>query len=552
MIRTITIKNFLALAALTVEIDQHGALIEGGNGRGKTTVLKAIKAALDGAGISQEAVRKGETAAEILIDLDDDSVRRRITAAGATSLEVYDPLNVPRKKPVAFLSALLDLALLDPLDLFLAKPKERRAMVIRAVPCAATPAMLQRYLPAWYEPLTDDDCKGHGLDVVTMLRENVAATRTAVGRDVKEAERLVADAKALVVTARTEELRFAGLPTKADATRRLHDATTARATLDARAATAERIARVVSSQRAEVDRLRTEAKRVRDGAPIAPTDAEREDALERVGKARESLTWRQSKLTIAQERVTDLERQLREARDNVQEEERATAAVRKHLDDCERTVFALESRERDAQTAFDRALDLDEQANRAEAAVTDLGEPPTDAEREDAAKEVRAAELAVHQADAAQRAHEAHRAAVEAVTAKETALDVVRQKHTALDASVKALTNDAPRELLAGAAAGLTGLTIDGETILVDDGTGAIVDIERLSTAAQMKFALTIAKSLNARSKLLLVDGLERLDPAHRAEFVALAIEGGYQLFATRVTDGPLQIAPITGAAVSS
>ena len=177
---------------------------------------------------------------------------------------------------------------------------------------------------------------------------------------------------------------------------------------------------------------------------------------------------------------------------------------------------------------------------------------PSDADRAAAEDEYSSAEQAVRDADEAERARSTYDDAKADVDAKTAAHDLVAKRYIALDASVKALTNDAPRELLAGAAAGLTGLTIDGETILVDDGTGALVDIERLSTAAQMKFALTIAKSLNARSKLLLVDGLERLDPAHRAEFVALAIEGGYQLFATRVTDGPLQIAPITGAAVSS
>ena len=118
-----------------------------------------------------------------------------------------------------------------------------------------------------------------------------------------------------------------------------------------------------------------------------------------------------------------------------------------------------------------------------------------------------------------------------------------------LDKAVKALRDDLPLALTETAGSLFRGLTITGDTVLVDDGTGAHVDVELLSTAAQMRFALGVAKALNAKSKLLLVDGLERIEPERRREFVALAIEGGYQLFATRVTEGPLTVTPIEGGA---
>jgi hypothetical protein len=51
--------------------------------------------------------------------------------------------------------------------------------------------------------------------------------------------------------------------------------------------------------------------------------------------------------------------------------------------------------------------------------------------------------------------------------------------------------------------------------------------VDQLNTAAQMRFALDVAKRLNAKSKIVLVDGLERIDDEQRAAFVAHAIEGG-------------------------
>jgi hypothetical protein len=97
---------------------------------------------------------------------------------------------------------------------------------------------------------------------------------------------------------------------------------------------------------------------------------------------------------------------------------------------------------------------------------------------------------------------------------------------------VQALTNDAPAALLAEADA-IPGLSIDGDTITLDGR-----DIEKLSSAEQMRFAVDIAKRLNGKTRLLLVDGLERLDPEQMDRFLASATSGGWQVLATRVASG--------------
>lgn len=550
MIRRLTIKNFLALSALSIDVDERGALIEGGNGKGKTTVLKAIKAALEGAGISPEAVRKGESAAEILIDLDDDTVRRRITAAGKTELEIEDAMGAPRKKPVAFLSALLDLVLLDPLDLFLEKDaKERRAMVVRAVPCTATPAMLQPYLPPWYDALTDNDCKGHGLDVVELLRGNIAGARTSTGRDLKTKKQERDAAVARAAELQKALAPMAGRPSKASAAQRLFDATTARATITSRAESAARTTTYVDGQRKRAAALREQASAALQTAPRAPTAEERDAALEALGQAREARDQAEAALSKQQGVVAELERQLRVAREEEHRLDAAAEAAGRAVAEKDKAAAAIEQREADAHAAAERSQKLEEDAAEVLSAIAELAaEPPSDVERAAAETEYSAAEQAVRDADEAERARQVHADAVAEAEAKKAAHDLVAERHAALDKSAKALANEVPRELLAGAA-GLTGLTMEGDTILVDDGTGTLVDVERLSTAAQMKFALEVAKRLNTRSKILLVDGLERLDPEHRGAFVQLAIADGYQLFATRVTSGPLSVAPITDEA---
>ena len=60
-----------------------------------------------------------------------------------------------------------------------------------------------------------------------------------------------------------------------------------------------------------------------------------------------------------------------------------------------------------------------------------------------------------------------------------------------------------------------------------------------------MRFAVRLAKRANAKSKILIVDGLERLDAVHGVEFVKEATTDGWQLFATRVADGELVVEAI-------
>lgn len=555
MIRTITIKNFLGITAQELTVDAAGLLIEGGNGRGKSTILKAIKATLDGAGISPEAVRKGESAAEILIDLDDDTVRRRITAAGATTLTIEDAQGSTRKKPAAYLSSLLGLAMLDPLDLVLAEPKERRALVLRAVPCRATPELLAPWLPPGtaiadvLAVLAPDAWELHGLEVVDQVRAWATSRRTAAGALVKEREKAITAANAKLRELQVAADLLAGAMSKEAATTAAVSTLHEKVEVDGRAAAAGRAAAFVAGRRAEATRLQEEAYRVRAAAPLAPTAEEQEAALSAISAARELETEALSALEEQAKTIADIEEQLRQAkakRDELASALRDRASAAK---DVEAAYLRLDERERAAHDAFEKAAELDERATRELAAIAEVGgEAPTPEEVAAAHAAYAAAMAEVERSAAAEQARAARDRARADLDAATAAHAVVERTYKDLDKSSKALATEVPRQLLADAAAGLSGLVIEGDTILADDGQGQLVDVEQLSTAAQMKFALGIAKRLNEKSKILLVDGLERVEAGQRATFVSLAIEGGYQLFATRVTEGPLAIWPIGGA----
>ncbi len=135
-ITRLQITSYRGVAAFSADIPPAGAIVKGGNARGKTSIIKAIRAALAAQDVAADAIRIGEDRAEILVDLDDVSVRQVITPK-ASNLTV-ERGGMKASKPRTYLTELLGSSPLDPLDLFLAKPKERRAQILAALPAKVT------------------------------------------------------------------------------------------------------------------------------------------------------------------------------------------------------------------------------------------------------------------------------------------------------------------------------------------------------------------------------------------------------------------------------
>lgn len=116
-------ESFKRLKAVRIRPDSPVTPIVGRNGAGKTSVLDAIAAALGGAGESPEVpIRRGDEAAEVLLDLGDITVRRRWIAGGRSTLEVCSPDGAKYSSPQAVLDGLVGELSFDPLEFSRMKP----------------------------------------------------------------------------------------------------------------------------------------------------------------------------------------------------------------------------------------------------------------------------------------------------------------------------------------------------------------------------------------------------------------------------------------------
>ena len=111
-----------------VEITPKGKMIQitGKNGQGKTSVLDAIWAALEGAkAMPEKPVRKGAERARIKLDLGDLVVTRTIAAGGTSTLVVENKTGVKLSSPQSVLDKLLGDLSFDPCAFIEMKPKQQ-------------------------------------------------------------------------------------------------------------------------------------------------------------------------------------------------------------------------------------------------------------------------------------------------------------------------------------------------------------------------------------------------------------------------------------------
>jgi hypothetical protein len=188
----------------------------------------------------------------------------------------------------------------------------------------------------------------------------------------------------------------------------------------------------------------------------------------------------------------------------------------------------------------ERADELDSQAAELESAIAQASVEPVS--EEDLAR----ATVRVADANTAAFIMDAHVTARAEHFAIETKAKELEQKAQAaeaeagrLDAIVKALTNEAPAALLAQSE-GIPGLSLRDDDVLLDG-----ISLDSLCGAEQVRFCVKVARRANAKSKVLVVDGLERLDPEQCDIFIHEATRDGWQLLATRVDRGEIVIEAI-------
>lgn len=506
-IKRIAIHNYRGIEERDIEVAPSGAVAKGRNGAGKTTILRAIKAALLAQDVKADAIRKGADRAEILVDLGDLQVKRIITSNATTVAVERGEFEV--KKPQTYLTELLGTSSLDPMDLLTLRGKERLQKVLDALPVRVTVEQLRQ----WWPKCPDDyPCEGHGLQVIERVRKAAYDKRTAANKSVKEtaaeASRLAAEAITAERAAPKEEPDVLALEAVVEA------AKAGLAALQSRHEQAASQGRKTEAQRARVNALRSQAVALVAGAedPSAVLEIEKEQRKVRMA---------------AQEEVTRLQAALDAAIEVRNREQDA-------LDDvCSRRVRAVKATT-DAAQLQQQADEID--ATLAQAAV----EPVTEEDLEMArrSESISAQDLQAAR-DAAAKWRKAC-AAAQAASAAQSAADTAKAEASRLDGIVHALTEDAPAALLASCD-GIDGITLEGDEVLYNG-----IRLDTLCGAEQVRVCVEIARRLNKKSKVLVVDGLERLDPEQLEVFVREATRGDYQLIATRVDRGDVVIESLT------
>lgn len=507
-IKRVSIKGFNGIALRVVTPGRGGVITYGPNGAGKTSEIEALRAALLGEGVDATAIHQGEDRAEILVDCDHFSVRRLITRSG-TKVTVERADGTPENEAASFLKAIFGAAV-DPCALLAAKPKDRVAIVQAAIPFSVTLEHLRKYAP----DLPDaTNCDGHGAVVIARVRQWYYDKRTAANAAEKstriEAERLEGEA------AKTPRPEVIVALSVAEAERRTAEDALAR--LRTQDEEARKAIERTAATRQEIAALRTEAATL---AASGTYDEER-------------LIQAEASVQSARATIEDLERRLERARVELREREQAYRAVERERD------LALDAQRRSAS--------LVQQAKAMEDALCVAGPEPVSED------DIHAAECAVAetvQMVAHAQTMRAYTAAKSAAEAARAAHDLAKTEADRLDAIVKSLTDEAPREL-ALAAGGIPGLTFEGGDVAIDG-----VPMNRLCGAERVHLAVQVSKRSATRSgakgRVLLVDGLERLDDEQRESMIESVRADGWQIWGTCVGGSELEHTVLDGAAVAS
>ena len=142
-IKNISVTNYQKLSQVEVSPGTHLFVIGGKNEQGKTTLLDAIASAFGGArALPAVAVRTGENASEVIIELDDGyRVRQRVrvdeggkqTAATVLTRTDADGVRSEIKSPQAMLSAMAESLAFDPLAFIRLTPMAQREALCKLI-----------------------------------------------------------------------------------------------------------------------------------------------------------------------------------------------------------------------------------------------------------------------------------------------------------------------------------------------------------------------------------------------------------------------------------
>ena len=479
VIGCLTIRNFLGITEAKITPKGKFTTIAGDIRQGKTSVLKAIPACLQG--MTPSMIHNGAERAELAFEIGDLTVTRVQTLLNQ-SVTVKDKQGRVQTAPQKFLNGLFGGFAFNPMAFLLTNDKEQRSTILKAmdltvtkeeVEAAASTGEIKEMLPL--------PASGPALEMYADAHKFFYSARTDVNRRLKEKKIAAAEVlKKLPEGYKPVE----GIEGKATANRQL---------LSGVQATISGLeAEKVASNRAKETRAKTE-ERIRNNQGI-------------LARAKESLAKEvPPDLLSLLKKVEDLRLALRAAENDLQVGREVAANI-----DCLRGDVANMERDirQDQETlaalpgAFNESL-LDAEAETLDALLI-----------EDAAIETEKSmqrtwnEYVILRDEATEAEEEAGR----------------------LSALVERFGNDLPAQAVREAKLPIPGLALSGEKITVDGKP-----LDNLSTSEQMSVTLAIARALSKELKVICIDGGERLGEKGLAEFIRQTEGDDFYYFITRV-----------------
>lgn len=278
-IAKLKISNVLGITELEVSPGQFNE-ITGQNGQGKTSVLEAIKAVVEG-GNDATLLRKGAEQGEVVLVLDDGTrISKRVTEK-ASPLTVTTPAGEKLKRPTDFIKDLVDLLSVNPVDFLRAPKKDRVRVLLETMPIEVDAARLEQLsgIPVQVSPGTP------ALNVIKLVRDQVADDRKGTKRAIDEKEGTV------------NQLRLAMPDAPAGVTGSEDDLRAQRAELDAakdaeldrirskladiKATNVQKIADIRADAQAKIDQIKAEAQAAVDAVHADERDKEAKAATVR-------------------------------------------------------------------------------------------------------------------------------------------------------------------------------------------------------------------------------------------------------------------------------
>lgn len=207
----VKIQNILGIQDL--ELKPGGfTSIKGRNGSGKSSVLEAIKAVIQG-GHDATLLRNGAEKGEVVLVLDDGTeIRKRVGKASSTTDVIKAGKKVAR--PGDAIKALTDAISVNPISFLTADAKDRVKVLLQSMPLEVDTARLSEMAGIALEPQPGI----HALHVIDQVRSQVYSDRTGTNRAVTEKEGTIRQLRQAIPPAQTEHQNDdeASLQTKLD------------------------------------------------------------------------------------------------------------------------------------------------------------------------------------------------------------------------------------------------------------------------------------------------------------------------------------------------